>query len=114
MPNYNDESSESKAVETTPYVMTPLPAYQSKYSGFGFVKTVAGITMFFSIIGVLSGLSALSDSGSYGMILLAGAWSLLVFALIPWTLVKIGQHQKNHHERVERHLQQTYFDNGQV
>lgn len=99
----NSEPVESQNAGTIHHETTQLPPRKNNYSGFGFVKFVAGTTMFFSIIGVLF---SFSMPGPTGMMVLAGAWSLLVFALVPWTLVKIGQQQKNHYEEVERHLQE--------
>ncbi|NLZ56703.1 MAG: hypothetical protein GX898_00045, partial [Corynebacterium sp.] len=81
---------------------TPTPSYKTSYK-FGFVKSIAAITMAVSILGVIQGIS-IFDGDIFSFSFLAASWALLVFSLIPWTLVKIAQQQKDHFENVERLL----------
>lgn len=81
---------------------TPPISLKTNYK-FGFVKSIAAITMAISILGVLQGISVF-EGDIFSFSFLAGSWALLVFSLIPWTLVKMAQQQKDHFENIERLL----------
>ena len=54
--------------------------------------------------GVLFGLFATMDDFYSGFVLLGSSFIALVATLIPWVLSQIGQQQRDHFDRVERHL----------
>lgn len=99
MPKKKLESPDELAEEN--YYTPPIPP-KTNYK-FGFVKSVAAITMAMSIFGVLLGISKFTGD-IFSFSFLAGSWALLVFSLIPWTLVKMAQQQKDHFENIERLL----------
>lgn len=71
---------------------------------FWFANLLSTIMICIAGLGIFFGLFATMDDFASGFILLGSSFVALVATLIPWVLSEIGQQQRDHFARVERHL----------